>query len=273
MGGEGWRGGGVVGGGGGRGCAAASAPSPARPRPLTTPSNTPASSQDFPSSGLPAISKLALLESPAYRDPGVFERERFSLPQPSPGVPLDAGDARTLQAVYSGGRVWVAAQTAVRPGDGVEKVVGAIYWVIDPAFDAASHAYTPAIVSHGYVVADGGRHVARPAITAAADGRAWMAVFVTGSNFSMSPGVVEIDLEKGGRRFRGDVGARAIGVLWRRGSMHGARLDPPPTSADAKPPTPQPPLQAPRPSTYRLPPPPSCSPASPTVPGTRATPR
>ena len=66
---------------------------------------------DFPKGGLPLTSNCALLDTPAYRDPGVFKARKLGVVQPAPGFPLDGGDARTLQHMWSGGVLWTAAQT------------------------------------------------------------------------------------------------------------------------------------------------------------------
>ena len=97
----------------------------------------------FPSSGLPLISGAALLDVPAYADPGVLDGERFCMPQPDPGVPLDAGDARTLQSVWSGGLVWTAAQTVLRAGPAAPKAVGAVWWAVRPEWGGGGRAAAP----------------------------------------------------------------------------------------------------------------------------------
>ena len=58
------------------------------------------------------------------------------MPQPEPGVPLDSGDARTLQLVLSGGVLWFAAQTAAHVGaaDAPLSVAG-VYFALLPSWN------------------------------------------------------------------------------------------------------------------------------------------
>lgn len=152
---------------------------------------------DFPRGGSPVVSKVALVETPAYRDPGAFKAERLAMPQPSPGVPLDTGDARTLQHVASGGVNWVATQTAMHVGAATSPlVVGVAYWALVPGW-APDGAYAPRLAAAGYAGLSGGRHLARPAITATRGGRAFIAAFMTGPDVAPSPVFVEADLVDG----------------------------------------------------------------------------
>lgn len=62
--------------------------------------------------------------------------ERLAMPQPEPGVPLDSGDARTLQHVLSGGVLWFAAQTAAHVGSADAPLsVAVVYFALLPAWN------------------------------------------------------------------------------------------------------------------------------------------
>ena len=120
---------------------------------------------DFPSrlpSGglrLPKISAPANVPVPAYRDTGAFRGARLALDQPSPGIPLDGGDGRTAQAVFSGGLIWCAAQTAMhvsKPDSPL--VIGVVYWAFEPLWtpvDARNaslgYSFVPKLAATGYV--------------------------------------------------------------------------------------------------------------------------
>ena len=158
---------------------------------------------DFPKSGTPTLSRVALVETPAYRDPGAFKAERLAMAQPLPGVPLDTGDARTLQHVLSGGVTWVAAQTAMHVSRAEAPIsVGVAYWGLLPGWSSpdANATFTPRLVAAGYAGLSGGRSLARPAITATKDGTAWIAAFATGPDLPPSPVFVEIDMVDGPKR-------------------------------------------------------------------------
>lgn len=66
--------------------------------------------------------------------------ERLAMPQPEPGLPLDSGDARTLQLVSSGGVLWFSAQTAAHVGSPDSPLsVAVVYFALLPAWnDTAS---------------------------------------------------------------------------------------------------------------------------------------
>lgn len=120
---------------------------------------------DFPSelpSGelrLPKISAPANVPVPAYRDTGAFRGARLALDQPSPGIPLDGGDGRTAQAVFSGGLIWCAAQTAMHIATaGSPLVIGVVYWAFEPLWnpvDASNpsrgYSFVPKLAATGYV--------------------------------------------------------------------------------------------------------------------------
>ena len=58
------------------------------------------------------------------------------MPQPEPGVPLDSGDARTLQHVYSGGVLWLSAQTAAHVGSADAPLsVAVVYFALLPSWN------------------------------------------------------------------------------------------------------------------------------------------
>ena len=163
----------------------------------------------FPKAGLPVISNAALLDVPAYADPGILDADRFCMPQPDPGVPLDAGDARTLQSVWSGGLIWTAAQTVIRPGPAAPKAVGAVWWAVRPGWGRAGGAapggprapspaaspsslFTPALNATGYVAVPG-HHASRPAITASPSGaQAWIGGTLVGDDLPPSPFVAQV---------------------------------------------------------------------------------
>ena len=108
---------------------------------------------------LPKLSAPALVPVPAYRDVGAFVGAKLVLDQPSPGIPLDGGDGRTAQAVFSGGLIWGAAQTAMHIGNADSPlVIGVVYWAFEPLWklvDAANaslgYSFVPKLVATGYV--------------------------------------------------------------------------------------------------------------------------
>ena len=127
---------------------------------------------DFPSRDpatgeprLPRLSAPASVPVPAYRDVGAFAGAKLALDQPSPGVPLDGGDGRTAQAVFSGGLIWCAAQTAMHIGAADSPmVIGVVYWAFEPlwspvvennAANASSsslgYSFVPKLAATGYV--------------------------------------------------------------------------------------------------------------------------
>jgi len=128
------------------------------------------SADDFPSKNpngelrLPKISAPANVPVPAYRDTASFRGSRLGLDQPYPGIPLDGGDTRTAQAVFSGGLIWCAAQTAMhisKPDSPL--VIGVVYWAFEPlwtpvdASDASlGYSFVPKLAATGYVGKNGG---------------------------------------------------------------------------------------------------------------------
>ena len=63
------------------------------------------------------------------------------MPQPEPGVPLDSGDARTLQLVLSGGVLWFAAQTAAHVGAADAPLsVAVVYFALLPSWNETAAA-------------------------------------------------------------------------------------------------------------------------------------
>lgn len=63
------------------------------------------------------------------------------MPQPEPGVPLDSGDARTLQHVLSGGVLWFAAQTAAHVGSADAPLsVAVVYFALLPEWNETAAA-------------------------------------------------------------------------------------------------------------------------------------
>ena len=151
-------------------------------------------SASFPSDGVPVVHPPALMATPAYRDPAAADPP-VALTQPAPGSPLDTGDGRTLQSVYSGGLIWAASQTVVRVGDAnAAQTIGTVYFAVQPRWRGSS--FTPRLVATGYA-ALAGTHLARPAITATASGTAFIGVVMTGEKVNPTQAVVEVDLVKG----------------------------------------------------------------------------
>ena len=181
---------------------------------------------DFPASGIPVISGVALIDTPAYRDPGVFKAKKLGVLQPAPGFPLDGGDARTLQHVLSGGVLWTATQTVMYVGAaaGGNLTIGPAYFAVLPRWRGSD--YAPRLLTAGYVGAPG-RFIGRPAITASKTGTAFIAAYMSGSDFHMSPVVIEVDLLAGPRRIivpvraPGALQPSAVDRLWRAGDAAG----------------------------------------------------
>ena len=152
-------------------------------------------SASFPADGVPMVHPPALMATPAYRDPAAVDPP-VALTQPPPGSPLDTGDGRTLQSVYSGGLIWAASQTVVRVGDAsADQTIGTVYFAVQPRWTGPS-AFTPRLVATGYAALPG-THLARPAITATATGTAFIGVLMTGEKVNPTQAVVEVDLVKG----------------------------------------------------------------------------
>ena len=145
--------------------------------------------------------------------------ERLAMPQPEPGVPLDSGDARTLQHVLSGGVLWFAAQTAAHVGSADAPLsVAVVYFALLPAWNETaesaaasekevflpgapsnrhSSAFTPRLVAAGYFAAPDGASLSRPAITATPDGTAWVSALLTGPTTSPTQVAAKADLLSG----------------------------------------------------------------------------
>lgn len=158
------------------------------------------------------------------------------MPQPEPGSPLDSGDARTLQHVYSGGVLWFSAQTAAHVGSPDAPLsVAVVYFALLPAWNETavveeeggatgnlagnsvllsslknsklsipgalsnrhSAAFSPRLVAAGYFAAPNGASLSRPAITAEPDGTAWVSALLTGPSTFPTQVAARADLLEG----------------------------------------------------------------------------
>jgi hypothetical protein len=128
--------------------------------------------------------------------------------------------------VLSGGVLWTATQTVMYVGSTAANLtIGPTYFAVLPAFSAAG-AYTPRLVAAGYVGV-AGRFIGRPAITATKGGTAYIAAYMSGADFAMSPVVAEVDLLTGPRRVivpvrsPGPLQPSTVDRLWKAGDFGG----------------------------------------------------
>lgn len=103
--------------------------------------------------------------------------------------------------------------------------IGPTYFAVVPSFSPAG-AYTPRLVAAGYIGV-AGRFLGRPAITASRTGVAYIAAYMSGPDFYMSPAIAEVDLVSGPRRVI--IPVRSLGLLqpstvdrlWKAGDFGG----------------------------------------------------